>query len=198
MRDFFGQMDPWKRDDGALHLYVLPDDEAIDRVAATQRLLAGMDELPPMPAPYLHATVQRLAQFDDELTQVELSRLGDALTAALRDVPTFELEFGDPRVEESAVVCHAEANEGWDRLLAAVVTGLGDALPGELPEPPRGPHVSLAYAKGDVSDDEVTARLAEAPRVGTLRVDAVHLVSVTVRPEVGIFDFTHLASWDLA
>lgn len=198
MHNFFEAMEPWARNDGSLHLYVLPDDDTQERLAAAQSLFEDLEALPPMPQPYLHLTLQRLAQFDDELKQAELSSLGSALTEALATVPAFDLELEAPRADPTAVVTPAAPSQAWDQLRAAVAAGVGQVLPGELPTPPHSPHVSLAYALGEVPDDVIASRLADAEPIGTLAVRAVHLVSVTVRPEVGLFDFTHLANWDLA
>lgn len=198
MRNFFDEMEPWARNDGSLHIHVLPGDDVCERLAVAQSLFADVPALPPMPAPYLHLTLQRLAHFDDGLKQAELSRLGSVLTDSLGKVSSFGLELGAPRSDGTAVVSTAAPSTAWDGLHAAVAAALGQVLPGELPIPPHAPHVSLAYATGEVPDDEITARLADAEPIGTLHVGAVHLVSVTVRPEVGIFDFTHLANWELA
>lgn len=198
MRNFFETMEPWARNDGALHLYVLPDETALGRLGGAQSLFADLAPLPPMPEPYLHLTLQRLAQFDDELKQAELSQLGAALTESLSEFPAFDLDLGAPRAEETAVVSTAARSTAWDRLREIVAATLGSVLPGELPPPPHAPHVSLAYCTGEVPDDEVDSRLAGAEPIGSLRVGEIHLVSVTVRPDVGIFDFTHLANWELA
>lgn len=200
MENYFEQMEPWARNDGALHLYVLPSEAERERIVALQEQMSGIDGLPLMPGPNLHLTLQKLGRFDDELTQRQLSALGVALDEALASVPAFTLDLDSPTVGAAAVTCEAGPSEAWDRLSAAVRTGLQAVLGDEppLPDPPHGPHATLSYATGGVDDDVVTARLATAPAAGRLVVDEVHLVSVTVRPEVGTFDFTLLAGWDLA
>lgn len=200
MKNYFNQMEPWARNDGALHLYVLPSDDERERLVALQEHLEGIDGLPLMPGPNLHLTLQKLAHFDDEVTQRQLSALGVALDTALAAVPAFTLDLGSPTVGAAAVTCEAGNSPAWDRLSAAVRSGLQEVLGTDraLPEPPHGAHVTLSYATGEVSEGIVAARLADAPPTGSLVVDEVHLVSVTVRPEVGTFDFTHLAGWDLA
>lgn len=199
MQSFFESMPPWPRNDGSLHLYVVPEDaDLLERLTAAQELLAGFASLPPMPRPYLHCTVQRLAHFDDDVRQAELTALGEQLNRRVAEVPAFDLELGAPQVHRTAVGCEAAPNAAWDRLVTTVRDGVVDAWPGELPPPPHGPHLSLAYATGDVDAAQVQQRLAEVPPIGRLHVAAVHLVSVTVRPEIGIFDFVTLADWDLA
>lgn len=198
MENFFEHMTPWARHDGSLHLYVVPGDADVARFAAAQQLIAGVNSLPPMPPALLHVTVQRLAQFDDQVTQADLSRMGTALSAELSDVASFDLDFGPPRAEASAVVCTADTTKGWEGMRAAVLRALAQALPGDLPEPPHAPHLSLAYATGHVDDAVIAARLEGAEPVGRVRVAQVHLVSVTVRPSNGTFDFTNLANWELA
>ena len=200
MESFFDIMQPWPRNHGALHLYVLPSGSALERLAAAQALLEGIDGLPLQPEPYLHLTLQRMTQFDEDLTQRDLTRLGDALAESLVGQAAFSVELGRPEVVGTGVTCEGETPPGWSSLSAAVRAGIVAALGEEppLPPPPHGPHVSLSYATGSVSDDEVTARLAAAEPIGQLDVEEVHLVSVTVRPEIGIFDFTNFASWPLA
>lgn len=196
MQSFFSVMPPWDQEDGSLHVYALPDEEVVDRLMAIQARLTGIAGLPMMPDAWLHATIQRLAQFDD-LSMPELTRLADAITAELEGVGPFELSFGVPQVHDTAVECVAEPTADWDALVGAVRRAALTTFGGELPPAPYAPHLTLAYATGPVSDDEVRSRLAGVPAVGPLRVDVAHLLSVTVRPELGWFDFIELANWSL-
>lgn len=199
MHNFFEVMTSWKRYDGALHLYALPDDEELlDRFVAAQEAFAGIPQLPPMPRAWLHATVQRMAQFDDEVTQPELTALGRAMTDELAGVDAFSLDLGPPIARQTAVECAATSTEAWDALGTAVRRALRAVWDTHVPDRPYGPHVSLSYAIGDVADEDIASRLAGMGPPGPMEVSQVHLVSVTARPEVGIFDFTSLATWDLA
>ncbi|MBB1515523.1 2'-5' RNA ligase family protein [Tessaracoccus sp. MC1679] len=196
MQSFFASMTPWDQPDGSLHVYVLPDDEAADRLEDLQSRLAGVPNLPVMPRAWLHFTVNRLAQFDD-LSMAELTRLGDALTVELAGVPAFDLEVGAPEVHDVAVECVAGSTSGWESLVDAVRRAALATFGGTMPDRPYAPHVTLAYATGEVSDDEVRGRLTGAAPVGRMRVATAHLLSVTVRPELGWFDFIELANWSL-
>ncbi|MHA6524376.1 2'-5' RNA ligase family protein [Tessaracoccus sp. G1721] len=196
MQSFFDSMTPWDHNDGSLHVYVLPDDDVADRIEKLQARIDGVTGLPPMPRAWLHFTVNRLAQFDD-LSMAELTRLAESLTAELAGVAAFDLEVGAPQVHNVAVECVAEATPGWDALVDAVRRAALATFGGTMPDRPYAPHVSLAYATAEVSDDELRERLDGAPAVGRVRVGKVHLVSVTVRPEVGTFDFVELANWSL-
>ncbi|MFV0428202.1 MAG: 2'-5' RNA ligase family protein [Arachnia sp.] len=151
-----------------------------------------------MPEAYLHTTVQRLAQFDADVTAAELTQLGDALNRCLANVHVFELDLAAPQASGFAIECLAGPSPAWNALVAAVRQAVGQTWGPELPDPPFGPHVSLAYATGDVDDSEIARRLADATPVGRLRIDEVSLVTVTVRPEVGTFDFAVLANFSLA
>lgn len=198
MHNFFDSMTPWPRNDGSLHLYVVPDEPGfVDRLLAAQSRIASLAQLPPMPAPYLHCTVQRLAHFDHEIRQADLTRLARQLNSRLAEVRAFELEFGRPQVGSTAIECVAEPDATWDHLVAAVRRAAVDAWGDALPPAPYGPHLSLAYCTGDLEDALVAEHLAGSDPIGSLRVDKIHLVSVTVRPEVGIFDFVTLADWEL-
>lgn len=196
MQSFFADMAPWEQPDGSLHLYVLPDDEAADRLEDLQSRLGGMTHLPVVPRALLHFTVSRLAQFDD-LSMAELTRLGEAIGVELAGVAAFELEVGAPEVHEVAVECVAESTPGWESLVDGVRRAALATFGATLPERPYAPHVTLAYATGEVSDEAVRARVRGAAPVGRMRVATVHLVSVTVRPELGWFDFIELANWSL-
>ena len=196
MRNFFDSMTPWERNDGSLHLYVVPDAALGDRLVEAQSHLQGIPDLPTMPRPWLHFTVNRLAQFDD-IGQRELSRLAAALTERLVRVPAFDVELGAPQVQETAVEVVAPPTPGWDLLVKAVRDAALDTFGGTMPDSPHAPHVSLAYATGPVDSEWVAERLAGVGPLGTFRVGTVHLMSVTVRPEMGIFDFVELANWPL-
>lgn len=196
MQSFFDSMTPWDHNDGSLHVYVLPDEGVADRIEQLQARIDGVPELPLMPRAWLHFTVNRLAQFDD-LSMAELTRLADALTAELAGVAAFDLEAGAPQVHDVAVECVAEATAGWDALVDGVRRAALATFGGTMPDRPYAPHVTLAYATGDVSDEELGARLEAAPELGRVHVGTVHLVSVTVRPELGTFDFVELANWTL-
>ncbi|HMR50619.1 MAG TPA: hypothetical protein PKE40_14060 [Arachnia sp.] len=197
MRSFFDAMAPWPQQEGSLHLYVLPDDAARERLRTAQEALAGIAHLPLMPPAYLHFTVQRLTQFDD-LPQAELSRVAGHLTTRIDELGRFALHLGAPARHETAIEITAAPSGEWDALVAAVRRGLVDAFPGDdLLPPPHAPHLSLAYATGPASDDAVERALEQVSPIGEVIVDGVQLVSVTVRPELGIFDFTELAGWEL-
>lgn len=198
MENFFARMEPWRKLEGALHLYVLPSDDDAERFQSVQDALEGLQHLPLMPTPYLHATLQRLSQFDDEVAQADFTRLGDALAEVCSELPAFDLDFGRFRAGDVAVESWASPSKDWDSLLAGCRQCVTDVWGSAPPAPPAGPHLSLAYATGPVDDDMVTARLAAVEPLGTLRVSTLHLVSVTARPERGTFDFTALANWDLS
>ena len=197
MRSFFDAMTPWPRKEGALHVYALPDDDTRDTLAAISERLDGIEGLPRMPLPWLHLTITRYGQFDG-IGSMPLQDLAEAIDQELVGVGPFDIELGAPTVSGNTVTCEAPSVPEWERLVSGVrraVSVLGDDE--ELPPAPHGPHVTLAYANGDVDDALVTGRLADAPAVGTLRIDRVFLVSVTVRPELGSFDWMELANWSL-
>ncbi|MDF1487779.1 2'-5' RNA ligase family protein [Tessaracoccus caeni] len=197
MRNFFESMEPWRQPEGSLHLYVLPDDDVRERLVSAQEALTGIEHLPLMPPAYLHMTVHRLSQFDD-LPQVEFSRLAQHLTPLFDSFPAFTVDMGAPELHETSVGVTASPSAEWDSLIDGVRRTLSEAFPGDdLLFPPHAPHLSLGYATGPASDDEVRARLKDQPPIGDVRIGTVELVSVTVRPDLGIFDFTGLAAWPL-
>ena len=196
MRSFFDYMPPWVRNEGSLHVYALPDDPARERLAEESLRLDGVVGLPRMPEPWLHLTVSRLSQFDD-LSHAELTRLAEALGREVEGLGAFDVALGAPAAGAHTVGCSAPSSPQWEALVSGVRRAASDTFGGELPPPPHAPHASLAYATGDVDDTLVASRLVGAAEIGLVRIDRVHLVSVTVRPELGTFDWIELANVDL-
>ena len=196
MRSFFDYMPPWVRNEGSLHVYALPDDRARDRLAEESLRLDGIVGLPRMPEPWLHLTVSRLSQFDD-LSHAELTRLAEALGREVEGLGAFDVALGAPAAGEHTVGCSAPSSPRWEALVSGARRAASDTFGGELPPPPHAPHASLAYATGDVDDTLVASRLVGAAEIGLVRIDRVHLVSVTVRPDLGTFDWIELANVDL-
>ena len=196
MRSFFDYMPPWVRNEGSLHVYALPDDRARDRLAEESLRLDGVVGLPRMPEPWLHLTVSRLSQFDD-LSHAELTRLAEALGREGEGLGAFDVALGAPAAGAHTVGCSAPSSPQWEALVSGVRRAASDTFGGELPPPPHAPHASLAYATGDVDDTLVASRLVGAAEIGLVRIDRVHLVSVTVRPDLGTFDWIELANVDL-
>lgn len=196
MRSFFDYMPPWVRNEGSLHVYALPDDPARERLAEESLRLDGVVGLPRMPEPWLHLTVSRLSQFDD-LSHAELTRLAEALGREVEGLGAFDVALGAPAAGEHTVGCSAPSSPQWEALVSGVRRAASDTFGGELPPPPHAPHASLAYATGDVDDTLVASRLVGAAEIGLVRIDRVHLVSVTVRPDLGTFDWIELANVDL-
>ena len=196
MRSFFDYMPPWVRNEGSLHVYALPDDRARDRLAEESLRLDGIVGLPRMPEPWLHLTVSRLSQFDD-LSAAELTRLAEALGREVEGLGAFDVALGAPAAGAHTVGCSAPSSPQWEALVSGVRRAASDTFGGELPPPPHAPHASLAYATGDVDDTLVASRLVGAAEIGLVRIDRVHLVSVTVRPDLGTFDWIELANVDL-
>ena len=196
MRSFFDYMPPWVRNEGSLHVYALPDDRARDRLAEESLRLDGIVGLPRMPEPWLHLTVSRLSQFDD-LSHAELTRLAEALGREVEGLGAFDVALGAPAAGAHTVGCSAPSSPQWEALVSGVRRAASDTFGGELPPPPHAPHASLAFATGDVDDTLVASRLVGAAEIGLVRIDRVHLVSVTVRPDLGTFDWIELANVDL-
>lgn len=196
MHSFFDYMPPWVRNEGSLHVYALPDDRARDRLAEESLRLDGIVGLPRMPEPWLHLTVSRLSQFDD-LSHAELTRLAEALGREVEGLGAFDVALGAPAAGAHTVGCSAPSSPQWEALVSGVRRAASDTFGGELPPPPHAPHASLAYATGDVDDTLVASRLVGAAEIGLVRIDRVHLVSVTVRPDLGTFDWIELANVDL-
>lgn len=197
MKSFFESMKPWRKPEGSLHLYLLPKEEDKERFMEVQDLLRGIEHLPLMPAAYLHCTVARLAQFDEDVTQAEYTSLGDDLEELCSGLSPVTLQFHAPLSDDLTVACLAAPSWEWKNLARGCQKTVAESWGMDTFPPPATPHVSLAYAMGSVDEALVAARLAESQPLGAMSLSTLHLVSVTVRPQRGTFDFTELANWDL-
>jgi 2'-5' RNA ligase len=135
----------------ACHI-TLRDQPGVQALVATyQAAIRGIEGLEPIPAEWLHLTMQGIG-FVDEIDAQKLTRTVACVQRQINDVPAPTVSFHMPVVRPEAVYLPASPSEPLRALRAAAMGGIAEALRPErlhhAPEQARGyrPHVSIAYS----------------------------------------------------
>lgn len=205
MRDFFATPAcDWRRDDGSLHLYVVPDVAQRAELAGLQDRLSWPRGQARQPAEFLHATVLRLPWFRDELSPQELASIQHTVGRAAAGVPAFELDFDTLDLLEFGVVVSASPTPGWDLLVNTLEESLRaregnkDAAQSLWMGRPFGPHASLSYGREDAPDGELTGVVNTLSVRQRWAVRRVELLSVSMHKGEGTFSWVPISSHELA
>jgi 2'-5' RNA ligase len=144
---------------------IFPASRSLARhVAAHQRALDGLPGIDPVPAEWLHLTVQAVG-WADEVPAHTASAVLDAVRARVAALEPFELAFDQPTIYGEAAVIRTHPDEPVERLRDAVRAGLryvlGDDGAPTAPEQARGflPHVTVAYSRVDADAAPFAAAL---------------------------------------
>jgi 2'-5' RNA ligase len=132
-----------------------------DTVRSVQDALSGVDELEPVPLPWLHLT---LAGFG-EATAVTEDCVRQVINAAherLASIPRVDLEFSRVTVYAESVVLTPEPSPSLAAVQALVEESGRHVLGQETAgiSVPFAPHLSVAYCSGPAEGDAVVAALA--------------------------------------
>lgn len=165
----------WRPDRIALTWHLtFPDTPALGaHAAAYQRALDGLPGLTPVPAAWLHLTVQAIG-YTDEIPAPVVTAVVDAVRARVAVLEPFDLVFDRPTIFGEAVAIRTHPDAPIGRLREAVRAGIGDALGGggvsTAPEQARGfrPHVTIAYSRIDADAAPYAAALARVEQPPTI------------------------------
>lgn len=200
MRDFFATPAcDWRRPDGSLHLYLLPEGEQRAELARLQDALPWPDLHARQPASFLHATVLRLPWFLPELDEPQLTAVQESVAQALSAAPPFVLEFDTIALTDFGVVVSAPSTQGWESLLASLESALGRCdVQSERPDAgfsrPFGPHVSLSYGRADAGADELADVVATMSVRQSWPVRRLELLSVHMHRSEGTYSWEDVSS----
>ena len=156
LRDHWWPRPGWRPGRIALtwHL-VFPDSTPLARhVAAYQRAFDGLPGVDPVPAEWLHLTVQAIG-WADEIPAATVSAVVDAVRARVSALAPFDLVFDRPTIYGEAAAIRSDPATPVARLRETVRAGLRDVLGDDgvptAPEQARGflPHVTIAYSRVD-------------------------------------------------
>ncbi|MBO0692497.1 MAG: 2'-5' RNA ligase family protein [Acidimicrobiaceae bacterium] len=168
--------------------HLLPDDQRDlrDLIGHYQEAVEQVQILDPVPARWLHLTMQSIA-FVDQLDEDEnqLGRVTETLRGRLADFAAPTVTFHRPAIWTEAVVLQADPREPLYELRLAVHDSVADALNGTFtqPRPQPGdfnPHVTIAYANSDAPDDgPIRAALRTVnPQPATVKFPAASLIEL--------------------
>jgi len=151
-------------------------------VAAYQRALAHLPGLDPVPAEWLHLTIQGVS-YTDETSAKTLTEIIESVRSALASIRPFNLTFGRPVVFSEAIAIQPEPAEPLQQLLTAIRTGIGAVIGNQSvptgPEQANGfhPHVSIAYSHTHADSTPYVGALAAINcEPVTARIKAVSLI----------------------
>jgi 2'-5' RNA ligase len=174
LRDHWWPRPGWRPGRIALtwHL-IFPESAALaEHIAAYQCAVAGLPGLDPVPAEWLHLTVQAVG-WADEVPAPTVAAVVDAVRARVAALTPFDLVFDRPTIYGEAAAISAQPDTPVVRLREAVRAGLRDVLGDDgvpiAPEQARGflPHVTIAYSRIDADVAPYAAALDRAVRPPT-------------------------------
>jgi 2'-5' RNA ligase len=174
LRDHWWPRPGWRPGRIALTWHVIfPDSAPLARhVAAYQRALDVLPGVDPVPAEWLHLTVQAIG-WADEVPAATVSAVVDAVRARVSTLAPFDLVFHRPTIYGEAAAIRSHPHAPVVRLREAVRAGLHDVLGDDgvptAPEQARGflPHVTVAYSRVDADVGPYAAALAGVVRPPT-------------------------------
>ncbi|HWD80980.1 MAG TPA: 2'-5' RNA ligase family protein [Kribbella sp.] len=140
---------------------VFPQDTTVLAVhAAYQRLIEMLPGVTPVPAQWLHLTVQGVG-FADKVPEADLDEIVDATRRRLEHFRPFEIRIGAPVVDVESLQLPVTPVERMRRLRAqlrgAILDVWGrDSVPA-LPE--LDPHISLGYWNQDAQAEPLRRRV---------------------------------------
>jgi 2'-5' RNA ligase len=153
---------------------IFPDSHPLARhAAAYQRALDGLPGIDPVPAEWLHLTVQAVG-WADEVPAPTVSAVVDAVRAQVAALEPFDLAFDRPTIYGEAAVIRTHPDAPVERLRDAVRAGLRDVLGDDgapiAPEQAHGflPHVTVAYSRIDADAAPYAAALDGVDRPPTI------------------------------
>jgi 2'-5' RNA ligase len=174
LRDHWWPRPGWRPGRIALtwHL-VFPNSIPLARhVAAYQRAFDGLPGVDPVPAEWLHLTVQAVG-WADETPAATVSAVVAAVRARVSTLAPFDLVFDRPTIYGEAAAIRSDPDAPVARLRETVLAGLRDVLGDDgvptAPEQARGflPHVTIAYSRVDADVAPYAAALAGVVRPPT-------------------------------
>jgi 2'-5' RNA ligase len=152
---------------------IFPDGGPLaEHAAAYQRALDALPGVDPVPAEWLHLTVQAIG-WADEVSSSTVAAVVDAVRARVSVLAPFDLVFDRPTIYGEAAAIRSEPDAPIVRLRDAVRTGLRDVLGDDgVPTAPEQahrflPHVTVAYSRIDADVAPYAAALEGVVRPAT-------------------------------
>jgi 2'-5' RNA ligase len=147
--------------------------------ASARERLAGLPGLDPVPASWLHLTMQGIG-FADEISDADLKAIADAARGRLATINPITISVGPPEVADEGIACWMRPARALDPVRDEIRAAIGDVWgPASVPEGAEWTaHVSVAYANADGPGDPYEAALSGLDDVASFTVDAVDLIKL--------------------
>lgn len=149
-------------------------------VSAYQSALRPLPGLNPIPARWLHLTMQGIG-FTDEISDQEIADIADVAQKRLANQHSVYLTVGPASVDPEAIMFEVTPADALTPVRNAIRAAISDVRgPAEVPESDDWtPHISLAYSNNDgIAAPYVTAvDIVSNPPV-TLAVSKAHLIEL--------------------
>jgi 2'-5' RNA ligase len=161
--------------------------------------LAELPTLDPVPARWLHLTLQGLG-FTDEIDRSDVDRIVAAAGKRCAELEPFTITIGPAHVDPETVQMPARPLEPLAELRLAIRAAVGDVWgPDDVPEPEDGfrAHVSLGYSNADGPAEPVAEALhAHDEHTTEVTVSSVTLIDLNRDHEA--YEWTDVASVELS
>ncbi len=175
----------WRLGRRAYTFYVVLNNDAVDGadglrrlVRDYQRAVADLDGLDPIPAEWLHLTVQGVG-FVDEVGDEDVRAIVAAAGQHCATLTPFDLTFGPAVVADEGIMLPASPEGPTKALRRALRAAIGDVWgPARVPEREAFiPHVTVAYSNATGSTVRLVQALeGSAPEPATVTVRAASLI----------------------
>ncbi|MBP2336580.1 2'-5' RNA ligase [Saccharothrix coeruleofusca] len=144
-------------------------------------VLARLPQLDPVPARWLHLTLQGIG-FTDEVDRADVERIARAARKRCAELEPFTVSIGPAHVDPETIQMPARPLEPLARLRLAIRAAIGEVWgPDDVPEPEAGfrAHVSLGYCNTAGPAEPVAAALdAHDRRTAEVTVSSVTLIDL--------------------
>lgn len=145
------------------HITFANQTEVVELAAAYGSALHALPCLDPIPARWLHLTMQGVG-FVDEVDLQTVERIVEKAREYCAQLEPFQLNIGAPHVDPESVQIAVRPADAVRRLRSAIRHGIADVWGSEaVPEPEESfdPHLSLAYSNRDADATDVRVALEQ-------------------------------------
>ncbi len=164
MDDFFATIDErWPAGREDYHWHVLPGSEMLrDRILRPYLPITEQPGLVPVRPEFLHVTIQHLAAVS-EISATELDRIVWLVRDRCANIAPFVVTPSRAEAWEHGIVCPIRPGYLPASLWRIACSAYKEATGGRFPILPAvfHPHLSMAYATGQVESDPIRAWLAD-------------------------------------
>jgi 2'-5' RNA ligase len=177
---------------------IFPNDAVLADVhTGYQRVVGSLPGISPVPAQWLHLTLQGIG-FVDKVPQADLDPIIDAAERRLEHFRPFEIKLGPAVVDVESLQLPVSPADRLrrlrDQLRAAVTDVWGrDSVP-ELPE--LDPHISLGYWNRNAPAEPLQQRV-KALSGGVARTEVTHVSLINLNRDHQQYEWTKYASLPL-